>query len=134
MRVVIAGLGQTASLLASKLAEEDHDVTVIDWNPDAFDVLSDDFPGHLVEGNALDTETLRRAEIDQADVFVAATEGDNRNIMAAQIASYVFKVPKVVTRIKDPIRADIYRGMGLEVECRTSAGVQIVLDAVEQAG
>lgn len=134
MRVIIAGLGRTSSLLASKLAGAGQDVTVIDWNPRAFSLLPDDFPGQIVQGNVLDQETLRRANIEQADVFVAATEGDNRNIMAAQIAQRVFNVPKVITRIKDPSRADIYREFGIEVDCRTSAGVRTVIDLVEAAG
>jgi trk system potassium uptake protein TrkA len=70
---------------------------------------------------------LRSAGIESADVFVAATSGDNRNIMAGQIARNIFHVPKVISRIKDPIRAEIYAQLGIEVDCRTIQGAQVIL-------
>jgi trk system potassium uptake protein len=109
------------------LADAGHEVTIIDWMPSAFGRLPDDYSGRTVAGNAVDQDTLRRAGIESADVFVSATSGDNRNIMAAEIAQKVFHVPKVIARIKDPSRARIYSQMGIQVDCRTTEGAEIIL-------
>ncbi|GAC1323236.1 MAG: hypothetical protein NVS2B16_04120 [Chloroflexota bacterium] len=124
MRIVIMGSGRTGSLLADMLDKEHHDVTILDWDPNAFSRLPDDFSGRTVVGNAVDQDVLRAAGIESADVFVAATSGDNRNVMASQVAKQLFNVPRVVSRIKDPIRAEIYEELGIHVDCRTTEGVQ----------
>jgi trk system potassium uptake protein TrkA len=128
MRVVIMGCGRTGSRLAVMLAGAGNEVTIIDWDEDAFTRLPDDFPGVTYTGNAVDAEVLRDAGIEAADAFVAATSGDNRNIMASQIAQQIFRVPKVVTRIKDPNRAAIFTELGISVDCRTIEGAKILLD------
>jgi trk system potassium uptake protein TrkA len=130
MRVVIMGSGRTGSRLAAMLDREHHDVAVVDWSTPAFSRLPDEFGGRTVTGNAVDQDVLRRAGIEGADVFVAATSGDNRNIMAAQIARDVFRVPKVIARIKDPNRASFYAARGIQVDCRTIAGARFLLDLV----
>jgi trk system potassium uptake protein TrkA len=130
MRVVIMGSGRTGSLLACLLSRAGHDVTVIDWSESAFDRLPDDFPGKTVLGNAVDQETLQLAGLESADVFVAATSGDNRNIMASEIARTVFEVPRVISRVKDPNRAGIFKKLGIEVDCRTTEGAEVILRAV----
>lgn len=130
MRVVIAGCGRVGALTAHKLVDAGHEVTIIDWDAGAFDRLRDDFPGSTVRGNAIEQGTLREAEAHRADVFVAATAGDNRNIMTSQIARTIFEVPKVIARIKDPERAQIYQELGLEVDCRTIAGAEVILDSL----
>lgn len=132
MRVVIMGCGRTGSLLACKLAHAGVDVIVVDWSAAAFSRLPDEFPGRTVLGNAVDQDVLRRAGIESCDTFVAATSGDNRNIMAGQIAHHIFHVPKVISRIKDPIRADIYQGLDLQVDCRTREGTSIILDTIRE--
>ena len=131
MHVVIMGSGRTGSLLAAMLDEAQQDVTVIDWDSHAFDRLPDTFSGRTVVGNAVDQDVQRQAGLESADVFVAATSGDNRNVMAGQVAREVFKVPRVIARIKDPDRANIYRKLGLQVDCRTSEGARVLLDLVE---
>jgi len=128
MRVVIMGSGRTGSLLADMLDKANHDVTIIDWDPLAFSRLPDSFSGRTMVGNAVDEDVLRSADIETADAFVAATSGDNRNVMASQIAKQVFHVPNVVSRIKDPIRAEIFHVLGIRVDCRTTAGVKILRD------
>ena len=105
-------------------------MVVIDWTDSAFDRLPDNFAGRTVLGNAVDHDVLRLAGIESADAFVAATSGDNRNIMAGQIASFLFHVPKVIVRIKDPDRAEIFGHMGIQVDCRTNQGVKKVLEVV----
>jgi trk system potassium uptake protein len=132
MRVVIMGSGRTGSLLASMLSSSGHDVSIIDWNPTAFNRLSEDFTGQTVVGNAVDQDVLRAAGVESADAFVAATSGDNRNIMASQIVQHVFAVPKVISRIKDPFRAEIYGRLGIEVDCRTTEGTQVILNLLDE--
>jgi trk system potassium uptake protein TrkA len=132
MRVVIMGSGRTGSVLAAQLDDAQHEVTIIDPNQQAFNRLPDGFSGNTVVGNAVDQDVLRRAGITNADAFVAATSGDNRNIMASQVVREVFHVPKVIARIKDPIRAGIYAGMGYDVDCRTTEGAKILLHVVER--
>lgn len=130
MRVVILGCGRVGSRLATMLAGAGHDVTVIDQNPAAFSRLPASFDGQTVLGNAIDQDTLRSGGVPEADVFVATTGGDNRNIMTSQVAKNIFGVQKVMTRIKDPVRSSIYSAMGLEVDCRTTAGAEAILAAL----
>src|SRR5271169_4817347 len=99
------------------LDEAGHKVTVIDWNERAFSRLGDGFRGRTVLGNAIEQDTLKAADVESADAFLAATSGDNRNIMTSEVAKSIFGVPKVIARIKDPVRASIYRELGLECDC-----------------
>lgn len=130
MRVVIMGSGRTGSRLARKLAREGHSVAVIDWNEDAFERLGEEFDGDTILGNAIDGEILRQAGIEQADVFVAATSGDNRNIMASEVARDCFRVPRVISRVKDPNRAHLFGEMGIRVDCRTTEGANALLEMI----
>ena len=120
MRAIIVGCGRVGSRLARQLDGEGHDVTVIDERVAAFNRLGDGFKGNMVVGTGIDESVLRRAGIEEADFFASVTNGDNRNIMAAQIAKVVFGVPKVITRIYDPIREETYRELGLETLCSTT--------------
>ena len=130
MHVVIMGCGRTGSRLADKLVLAGHEVAIVDWNEDAFNRLPEDFTGDTVLGNGIDQDVLRRAGTDRADVFVAATSGDNRNIMASEIARDIFRVPRVICRVKDPSRARIFGRSGIEVDCRTIEGANIILDLI----
>ena len=103
------------SSLANSLAREGHEVTVVDRDARAMQRRIDpDFVGAKVVGNAMDADVLTRAGIRDADVLVTATEGDNRNIMIAQIAKVKFDVPRVLARIVDPLRARAYGELGIE--------------------
>lgn len=132
LKLVIVGCGRVGSQIASDMDREGHDVVIVDRDPNQFSraasrgVLTGDFKGDQVVGNGTDAEVLRRAGIEHADGFVAVTEGDNRNIMAAQIAKHVFKVPHVVARIYDPERADAYAKLGLHTICPTIEGAQLI--------
>ncbi|GAI46231.1 unnamed protein product [marine sediment metagenome] len=114
MKVVIMGCGRVGAQLAGLLATDGHTVTVLDTDGYSFRRLPPDFSGTTLLGNGLDEEALKRAGIEEADAFVAVTQGDNRNVMAAQIAKHIFNVPKVVCRIYDPLRRDLYDTLGLE--------------------
>jgi trk system potassium uptake protein TrkA len=121
MRVVILGCGRVGSTLARDLDREGHAVTVIDRNPRQFQRLGAEFGGETVRGTGIDEDVLRLAGIESADVFVAVTNGDNTSIMASQIAREVFSVPHVITRIYDPVREQLYRSLGLDTLCPTTA-------------
>jgi trk system potassium uptake protein TrkA len=120
--VIIMGCGRVGARLANLLADDGNEVTVLDLNPAAFGRLGPDFRGTTMIGNGIDTEILRRAGIERADAFAACTQGDNRNIMASQIAKEIFRVPKVVTRIYDPIRKDTFQTLGLDAISPTVIG------------
>ena len=120
MIIIILGCGRVGSTMARAMFQDGHQVTVIDQANEAFRRLGTKFKGHRIVGNGMDEDVLKRAGIENCDVFVSVTPGDNRNIMAAQIAFEVYKVPKVITRINDPIRADTYRELGIETLCGTT--------------
>lgn len=124
MRVVIVGCSRVGAMVATMLARDGHQVAVVDINRDSFNRLGPDFPGEMVFGNGIDEDVLRKAGIELADGFASLTNGDNRNIMAAQIAREVFHVPKVITRIYDPIRENVYRELGLNTMSPTLTGVR----------
>jgi trk system potassium uptake protein TrkA len=118
-------------MLAQLLTSEGHNVTVIDQDGDAFRRLGGDFPqSQTVIGNGTDEDVLRRAGLEEADAFVATTNGDNRNIMAAEIARHTFGVHKVLCRIYDPIRQETYNGMGLQSICPTIVGAKLFREAL----
>ncbi len=117
MNVIILGCGRVGSTLARRMYHDGHNVTVVDRTGEAFRRLGSKFRGQRVVGNGLERDILERAGIKSCDVFVSVTEGDNRNIMSAQIAKHVYNVAQVITRINDPIRADAYRQMGIVTIC-----------------
>ena len=102
MKYVIVGCGRVGSTLAKLLTAESHDVTVVDENPSAFRRLGSHFTGRVEVGTGIDNDVLTRAGVETADGFVAVTDGDNRNVMAALIAQRMFGVRKIVARIYDP--------------------------------
>jgi trk/ktr system potassium uptake protein len=128
MKVVILGCGRVGSTLATMLDQAGHEVSIIDFSSEAFQRLSPDFRGETIPGNGVDEEILIRAGIKEADAFVAVTNGDNRNIMASQIAKEIFKVKKVMCRIYDPIREETFRELGLETISPTKIGAQLFFD------
>jgi trk system potassium uptake protein len=131
MRVVIVGCGRVGSYLARMLANEGHQVTIIDNHTLAFERLGDDFPGETLLGTGIDEDVLRRAGIEQADAFVATTNGDNTNIMAAQVAKEIFHVPRVICRIYDPLREEVFRGLGLTTFSPTVVGATSIKTMLE---
>jgi len=112
-KVVVMGCGRVGAALAADLARAGNNVLVLDIDAAAFRFLPDDFNGQKVVGNGIDVDTLRKIGIKDMDIFVSTTRGDNRNVMAAQIAKHIFGVPVVATRVFDPLREEMYRNMGL---------------------
>lgn len=130
MKIVILGCGRVGSTLANMLDQSGHEVSVIDYSSEAFQRLSPDFKGETIPGNGVDEEILIRAGIKEADAFAAVTNGDNRNIMASQIAKEIFNVKKVMCRIYDPIREETFRELGMETICPTKVGAQMFFDEI----
>jgi trk system potassium uptake protein TrkA len=113
VHVVIMGCGRVGSTLARGLEDRDHTVSVIDSNPDAFRRLGPSFGGTKVTGIGFDQDVLEKAGIDAADAFAAVSSGDNSNIIAARVARETFGIQKVVARIYDPGRAEVYQRLGI---------------------
>lgn len=128
MRAIILGCGRVGSTLALMLASEGHEVCVVDKDPDAFKRLGENFKGRTLVGWGIDEDVLRDAGIVGAEAFFAVTNGDNTNIMASQIAKVRFGVQKVFARIYDPLRAEVYRELGIETICMTTLGAGMLFD------
>lgn len=115
MHVIIVGCGRVGAELAKLLSGEGHDVVVIDKSRDSFSRLGDSFNGMTMVGNGFDLALLRQVGIEKADAFCAVANGDNTNLISAQVAKKIFNVPKVFARIYDPQRAHIYAALGLDI-------------------
>jgi trk system potassium uptake protein TrkA len=131
MKVVIVGCGRVGSYLAVSLVAGGHQVTVVDNHGIAFERLGDSFQGETVLGTGIDEDVLRRAGIEDANAFVAVTNGDNTNIMASQVVKEIFKVPTVICRIYDPVREEVYRHLGLTTFCPTVVGATAIAKMLE---
>ena len=120
MKTIIVGCGRVGSVLADSFDRAGHDVIVIDTSTSAFDRLPGSFGGSAIRGDGTDEDTLRRAGADGADLFMAMTEGDNRNVMASQLATEALGAKQVIAKINDPLRAAAYAELGLATLCRTN--------------
>jgi trk system potassium uptake protein TrkA len=130
MKVLIVGCGRVGSALALRMTSDGHDVTVVDEDPEALARLPEDWPGRFVQGHGLDMSVLIDAGIENADAAIVATDGDNTNIVIAQVAQKRFNVPCVVTRVLDPARAAFYSSLGLQTVCATSAVIDTAFKAI----
>ncbi len=131
MKLVIMGCGRVGARLAGLLDDDGHSVTVLDIDSYSFRRLPADFGGTALVGNGIDSEALKKAGIEEADVFVAVTQGDNRNVMAAQIAKHIFNVPRVLCRIYDPLRHELYQTLGLESISPTTVFAQLLKEKLD---
>jgi trk system potassium uptake protein len=131
MKILIMGCGRVGARLASLLDEDGHEVTVLDNDTYSFRRLPPSFSGTALFGNGIDEEALKKAGIEDADIFVAVTQGDNRNVMACQVAKHIFKVPRVVCRIYDPLREEMYGALGLETISPTKIFAQLLREKIE---
>ena len=136
MKVLIMGCGRVGAWLARLLDADGHQVTVLDNDPYSFRRLNfpgiqDEFKGTALVGNGLDQKALKRAGIEEVDVFFALTQGDNRNIMATQIAKHIFSVPRVICRVYDPLRQELYSTLGIEAISPTTVFAQILKEKLD---
>ena len=130
MNIMIVGCGRVGSQLAVLLSQEGHNVTIIDKNADSFKRLGGTFNGVTAVGNAFDEKFLRELKIEKQDAFVSVTSGDNTNLMASQIARKMFNVPRVIARVYDPQRADIYKKFDLDIISGTVLVAAMIRDKI----
>jgi trk system potassium uptake protein TrkA len=126
VKTVIVGCGRVGSVLAAAFDQAGNEVIILDLTPRAFDRLPSTFKGTALRGDGTDEDILRRAGAEDADIFIAMTEGDNRNVMAAQLAQEALGAKRVIAKINDPVRADAYADLGIAALCRTN----LMADAV----
>jgi trk system potassium uptake protein TrkA len=131
MKILIMGCGRVGARLASLLDTAGHEVTIMDIDTYSFRRLPPSFSGTALFGNGINQEALKRAGIEGADIFVALTQGDNRNVMSCQIAKQVFNVPRVICRIYDPLREEMYAALGLETISPTKVFAQLLKEKIE---
>jgi trk system potassium uptake protein TrkA len=130
MKAIVIGCGRVGSAVALQLHGSGWDVTAIDENEDALARLGDHWTGGFLVGHGMDMQLLREAGIEEADAVVVTTDGDNSNIVIAQVAQKQFEVPTVVVRVLDPARAQFYAARGLRIVCPTSAAIETLVEAV----
>jgi len=126
------GCGRVGAAVATRLAEEGHAVTVLDTNAFAFHRLPSGFTGTCVTGSGTDDRILEEAGVRRADAFIALASGDNRNILAAQKAKHMFGVRIAVSRVKDPLRSELFARLGLRTFSPTKVGAELAYDALFQ--
>jgi len=130
MKIIIMGCGRVGSQVSLLLASRGHEVTVIDHDDNALARLGPAFKGRLVRGLGFDRNVLLEAGVETAEGFVAASSSDNANIVAARIARNLFHVPRVVARLYDPVRAEIYERLGLTTISSTAWGAERIVEVV----
>ena len=128
MKIVIVGCGRVGAAVAEAYDRNGHAVVILDILTSAFDRLPMTFRGQAIRGDGTDEDVLLRAGVQGADVFLALTEGDNRNIMAAQLANEALGVARTIAKVNDPVRAKAYAELGIATLCRTG----LMLDAVDR--
>ena len=130
MKLLIVGCGRVGSSIATQMASDGHQVSVVDEDAEAAQRLPDSWQGEFIHGHGLDLDVLIAGGIEDADAVVVATDGDNTNIVIAQVAQRRFDCPCVVTRVLDPARAAFYSTQGLRTVCATSAAIDSTMDAI----
>jgi trk system potassium uptake protein TrkA len=133
VKAIVVGCGRVGSAVALQLLASGWDVTVLDENEDALGRLGDSWTGGFVVGHGMDLKLLREAGVEEADAVVVTTDGDNTNLVIAQIAQRRFNVPTVVVRVLDPARAKWYEEQGLKTVCPTQIAINLLEEAVEGA-
>ena len=127
MKYVIVGCGRVGAALAEAFDNDGHEVLIIDTSTRSFDRLSGEFKGQAIRGDGTDEDVLRKAGAERADVLLALTEGDNRNVMAAQVAMEKLSVGRAIAKINDPVRAAAYAELGIATICRTTMLTDAIL-------
>ena len=140
MFVLVVGCGRVGSSVARDLLKEGHEVSCLDEDPESHARLElgmdegwEDVGGRFTVGTALEIDALLEAGIDKADAFIAATDGDNTNIIIAQVAQRRYNVPNVVARILDPYRAEWYEHQGVHTICPTKVAIEMLENEIREA-
>jgi trk system potassium uptake protein TrkA len=130
MYIIIIGCGRVGSQLASMLAQEKHDIVVIDKDPNAFKNLGASFNGVKLLGYGYDEEVLQKAHIERCDALAAVTDLDNANIMACEVASKLYNVHRIVARVYNPESISTFQELGLEYVFGTNIVAQTIMDKI----
>ena len=133
MKVIIMGCGRVGEQVSHLLDEEGYEVAVIDREAGPLARLGSDFRGRKIRGIGFDRDVLLEAGIETADAFAATSSSDNANIISARIARNIFAVPRVVARLYDPRRAEIYRRLGLVTISSTAWGAERIRELLTHA-
>jgi trk system potassium uptake protein TrkA len=140
MFILIVGCGRVGSSVARQMLQDGHEVSCLDEDPESharlelgMDQSWEDLGGQFTVGTALEIDALNEAGIEKADAFIAATDGDNTNIVIAQIAKRRFNVPTVIARILDPYRAEWYEHQGVHTVCPTKVAIEMLENDVRAA-
>lgn len=128
MKIIVIGCGRLGAGLAETLTLREHAVTVVDRNPHAFERLGPSFQGNTVTGNGFDREVLLMAGIERADALAAVTSSDEVNVVAARLARQIFRVPRVVARLFEPRKAEVYRRLGLATISQATWGINRIVE------
>jgi trk system potassium uptake protein len=139
MMVLIVGAGRVGSAVARSVLAAGHDVSILDEDPLSHERLEvgmdtswEDAGGRFTVGTALEIDALEAAGINEADVFIASTDGDNTNLVIAQLAQRRFRVPKVIVRVLDPARSEWYAQQGLHTICPTKSAISELETALSE--
>ena len=130
MRIIIIGCGRLGAGLGDTLSQRGHVVTVVDRDPTAFERLGPLFHGKTLTGCGFDREVLLKAGIERVDALAAITDSDEVNVVAARIARQFFRVPRVVARLYDPRKAEIYRRLGLQTISQVTWGINRIVELI----
>ncbi len=130
MKIIVMGCGRVGSQVSLLLVRQGHEVTVIDHDDNALARLGQDFKGRVVHGLGFDRNVLIDAGVETAEGFIAASSSDNANIVAARIARNIFRVPRVVARLYDPVRAEVYHRLGLTTISSTQWGAERIVEVI----
>jgi trk system potassium uptake protein TrkA len=128
VKIIIVGCGRVGASAAEAYDRTGHEVVILDTVTAAFDRLPLTFRGKAIRGDGTDEDVLRRVGAQGADVFIAVTEGDNRNIMAAELANEALDIPRIIAKVNDPVRAKAYAELGIATICRTG----LMMDAMDR--
>jgi trk/ktr system potassium uptake protein len=131
VKLIIVGCGRVGAALAEAFDNDGHEVVILDTSTRAFDRLSGEFKGQAIRGDGTDEDVLRKAGAERADILLALTEGDNRNVMAAQMAMENLSVGRVIAKINDPVRAAAYAELGIATICRTTMLTDAILSFLD---
>ena len=130
MKIIVMGCGRVGSQVSLLLVRQGHDVTVIDHDDNALARLGKDFKGRIVRGLGFDQNVLIEAGVETAEGFIAASSSDNANIVAARTTRNIFRVPRVVARLYDPVRAEVYQRLGLTTISSTKWGAERIVEVI----
>lgn len=130
MKLIVLGCGRAGSYLANHLAEQGHEITVIDQNPLTFRALKRGLPIRDIQGSGADIDVLKEAGIEEADALAAVTDNDHTNLMACLMAKRIFRVPAVVAGLANPKREALAHQFGLEAVCPLTLGAQRIIQVL----